>query len=330
MLVDHITLSGTSSYLKDNTGQINLARISPNKGTTPSLNKGIVVDISGIQLLIECQDSYSLLRRRDTPLLEIEVVKEMFPGLLKDPYRHRTHLVSGYDDFNRGQMTNCKVMTIDGFPTLVSLGTSSCQWKSEIYQFDQMGNQLSLAAAAWDLSSPKLVPDDGFEYTITIHTWNAPNIPATNPSQSFIIADKLKPKDARFKDGLENNLNHIYAYQVQFDARVNFDSYIKEKFLGKFETANIGRPLLRSISLLEPVEPVFRFYSLKEMLFHCPTYHYLEESGSNPKRITAALSITAALEENESIILHSFSDQITYLEARLNARVRIKPPVIDK
>ena len=105
---------------------------------------------------------------------------------------------------------------------------------------------------------------------------------------------------------------------------------MKERYAGKFETQNVGRPLLRSINLFEPSEPVFSFYSLHEVLANSPAYQFHEEYGANPKRLSAALALTAALEENESITIQLDPNVFTYAEARLNARVRVRPPVIDK
>src|SRR5262245_42912500 len=126
MVLDNITLSGLAAYLKDSNDDINLVSAASNKGSSPVLGRGIVLDVSGISLLFVSDDIYGLFARGNAPIIDIEVMKEMVPGLFKDPYRHRVHLLGGNDDFNRGVFTNCKLQDVEGYATIVSMGTDSC------------------------------------------------------------------------------------------------------------------------------------------------------------------------------------------------------------
>lgn len=337
MILDNISLSGKDAYLKSSNGNINLHKTASSttskKGSSPILGKGIVMDISGINLCIESANLYSLFERTEsaaTPLISIDVNKEMFPGLVADPYKHRVHKIAGFDDFGKGSFINCKAMEVDGYPTIVSTGKDTCSWKSEKYDFRQMPDKkFKLASAAWDLVSSKLAPDDEFVYTITLHIWKSGRDLNNAPSVSNNLATNKKPVDARMIQQINNWAKDIIGYQLEFIATVKYDSYIEERYSTKMDQRNLGRPLLRSINLLEPVEPVFDFYSMQEIISNASSFHFLDEHSGNPKRFIAEIAITAALEEGESIVLNVHTNKFSSVLARVNGKTRIKPPIVN-
>ena len=124
MIIDRIQLSGLDAYFQDpnNPGQINLGGQNPLTARTRTLGKGKQLEISGIELLIESSnDLTDLFNFQSSPLFSITVMKEMFPALFANPFKHRTHTISGFEDFKRGTFENARAMDIDGVPTIVSI-----------------------------------------------------------------------------------------------------------------------------------------------------------------------------------------------------------------
>ena len=250
MIIDRIQLAGLEAYFQvpGQPGSINLGGPDPKTARTAPLGKGKQRGITAIHLLLEGDDLLPLFNRQQTPLLRVSVMKEMFPGLFADPYKHRVHNIAGFGDFNRGTLESCRAMDIDGIPTLVSIGTSVCKWKSMIYP---MPDPVSFDAASWELATSRLTPADSFTYSLRLNYW-APNQALTAAPQQTILANNLDPTVARKKQPLD--LNGIGSYQIEFDADVKNDSYVYEKHT-PIVSESMGRPLLRATNLLEPLLP---------------------------------------------------------------------------
>ena len=128
MIIDRTQLAGHRAYFKGSNNRINLAG---QRSQSQPLGKGKQVDISGIEILIESETDLGGLFKFDQgvdtpPLFSITVMKEMFPQVFADPFAHRVHNISGFEDFKRGELVNGKVMDVDGVPTIVSVGTDPC------------------------------------------------------------------------------------------------------------------------------------------------------------------------------------------------------------
>lgn len=357
MIIDHMSLSGKGAYLVDSrdTGNVNLARQpapadSPWAGRSPVLKEGKVLEVSGIDLTIEAapgQDLLWQLRRQEQPLISVQVAKEMFPGLYKDPYRHRVHTISGYEDFRRGSLTALRVMEVEGVPTLVSTGSANCSWKSGIYK---MPEAMTIGAAAWDLAASKKTPDAGFGYDLILRYWQNADLPTeANVKEKFLIGvDRNnpyqgKPGNDRFKDfkddqaGNPTKLTDVTAYQIEFGADVNYDAYLREFHAGPREAESLGRPLLRAVNILEEVAPAHDFFSLDELLLKASDYHLFEEPNGPSRRMRVSLDVTATLAADEDgnyewlelTVHHGYAAMLEYVSARLNARVYLRPPMAD-
>lgn len=334
MILDTIKLSGEKAYLRQN-GEINLgAPDSAKTGVHDHVGKGTLMELSGIFIQIEGPDLLPLFQRGDAPLLSIDVVKEMFPELKKDPYKHRVHTIGGYDDFNRSQLQNLRVIEVDGYPTLVSAGENPCKWTSPLYQFSQ---PFTFDSAAWYLPTSKLTPKDGFAYDLTLHFWKSNEaLDQPAPNKVVLASANTAPDADRTRDAIDSQAAGIVAYQLELNATVKHDTYLKERSIGDDDKRTMGRPLLRSVSLLEVTSPRYDFYSLQELITASATHHLFEEQNSKLTKLSAAIYISAALEEGESVSLTVHNDDLpeankfTYVDARLAAEVKLKPPVVDK
>src|SRR5690242_9687981 len=112
MILDTIKLSGAEAYLRRN-GEINLGTPGSETrrakiGAHAAVGAGTLVELSGILFHVEGTDLLPLFQRQNDPLVSIDVVKEMYPGLRKDPYTHRVHTLGGYEDFNRSELENLR------------------------------------------------------------------------------------------------------------------------------------------------------------------------------------------------------------------------------
>jgi len=338
MILDTVKLSGEDAYLRLN-GEINLG--TPGSGVRRSktgahaaIGAGTLMELSGIFFQIDGSDLLPLFQRQDDPLLSIDVVKEMYPGLMKDPYKHRVHSIGGYEDFNRSQLENLRVMEVDGYPTLVSEGNQPGKWISPVYRFSQ---PFTFDSAAWYLPTSKLTPKDGFSYSLTLRFWRAADpIDQPAPRSVVLAAANTLPDATRCIDAIQATAANIVAYQLEFTATVKHDTYLRERTVGDDDRQTLGRPLLRSVSLLEMTAPRYEFYSLQELLTTSAMSHIFDEHDNKLKKLTAAVAITAALEEGESVSVTVYNDNVTaahkltYVEARLAADVKSKPPVLNK
>lgn len=338
MITDRIQLAGLDAYFRDPaTGKVNLGGITPTIRTAP-LNKGKQAEISGIQLLIEHKDLQPLLAYpsdnaglpTSAPLFKISVMKEMFPGLFADPFRHRVHNIAGYLDFNEGTLEHGRVMEVDGVPTICSTGEEELVWISREYV---MPDPISIDAIAWELATIKLTPPDSFHYKIEI---------ALNGVAAAITIDNagqmLKANAKRAIEGLANT--NINSFQIIFTAKVFEDSYLKERHLPAVNE-NIGRPLLRAINILEPITSIYEFNSLIELQNLCSDFHLFENPGAAIPRLTALLDCSSTLVNSpnqiignndiydagskyEFIELKMLTNQFTKFEAKRKGEILLK------
>ena len=355
MIIDQMTLSGKQAYLVDprDKDNLNLARPSINlapadspwTGRSPELKEGKVLDVYGIDLTINAVDGENLLdqlERKDEPLITVEVAKEMFPSLYKDPYQHRVHSISGYEDFKRGKLEALRVMEVDGVPTLVSTGSESCRWVSGIYKMPEPEG-MTIGAVAWDLAASKKTPVDGFAYDILLRYWQQGQDPTTASAGEILLigatgtSGRGKPGDDRFKSNLAGQATDVTAYQIEFRADVNYDAYLREYHAGPDDAESLGRPLLRSVNIFEQVAPAHKFYSLHELLLNAVDYHLFEEQNRPPKRLTVSLDVTATLAADEDdnyewialSVNQDYANILEYVSARLDARVYLRPPMVN-
>lgn len=346
MIIDKIQLAGFDAYFQDpnNPGQINLAGQVTSR--TKPLGKGKQLEISAIELLIESNsDLTDLFNFQPNPLFSITVMKEMFPAMFADPFRHRVHSIGGFEDFKCGTLENVKAMDIDGIPTIVSIGTGECKWTSPLYP---MPEPVSINHASWELAVSRKTPPENFKYSLqllkfdsnhnliqTVHLTH-PN----NPSQPGNL-DPTKPRKAENFD-----LKDVGFYQIEFTADVKKDTSIYEKhttLIGK----SIGTPLLRAVNLLEPVESAYNIHSLQELLSLSSEYHLFEFQGQPIKKMLVTLDLSATLvhsdyakfmnnDPNDPICFtdpNSFyefveitvrTDKLKIVEAKLNGEVLTK------
>jgi len=309
MITDKIQLTGLDAFFRDPlSGTTNLATVAPVTVRSTPLNKGRQLEISGIQLLIEADDlqpflSYPSDQAQDpplpvvAPLFKIRVMKEMFPGLFADPFSHRVHNIAGFLDFRDGELTNARVMEVEGIPTICSTGKDTCTWKSREYK---LPGPISINAVAWELASAKFTPPDSFHYKIEIVlNSGADTISIDNAGQL------LKADVKRAVEGL--NKQNISSFQINFTAKVFEDAYMMERSL-PLVNENMGRPLLRAINLLEPVQSVFEFSSLIELQNQCSGFHLFETPGPEIKRLIAAIDINAVLVNSPHQFIHPGND----------------------
>jgi hypothetical protein len=282
-----------------------------------------VWDVTSVEVFIETDDLMSLFTRRDEPLMTVDVTKELFPSLFADPYRSRVHTIGGFDDLTKGTHEGLRVMEVDGHPTLVTEGTGESVWVSPIYHFDK---SFELTSAAWDLGTSKRTPADGFDYTIKLHAWQSGEDTGSPASMVVDLADGLTPAANRIKEGLSAKASDVAAYQIEFRAAVTHDTYLSERHLSGSDGQTLGRPVLRSLNLLEKREPTLTFHSLRELMLASNGYHLIDEAGP-PRRLTASLDVSAALSEGERIELTINHNGFTTVEARLDATIQMRPPI---
>lgn len=322
MISDIKTLAGIDSYFKNQDDNINLGILSADSSginrsiaMTRALEKDKQLNISGIQLLIEHDKDLNKLMNfqlngpgKPSPLFRISVMKEMFPGLFADPFSHRVHNIAGFLDFNEGTLTNGKVMEIDGVPTIVSTSKEECIWTSKVYEFP---NPIEIDAIAWELATSKLTPPDSFHYHIKIDVLDDSGV-SINEIEIGNASNMLKADESRAHDGL--NIFLVKKFQITFTAKVFEDSYIKESHLPSTFNEKIGRPLLRAINILEPVQSTYDIYSLTELKSICSDFHLFETPGPEIKRIMATIDLNA-------VIVHSVNqdeDDVKYEFLELN------------
>ncbi len=334
MIIDQIVLAGSAAYLKrddvdeDDPEVLNLAQ-GTRIGSSATPGEGLVQEINGLNLQIERDDVMELFARQAEPLIAVEVWKEMFPGLFKDPYAHRVHRVAGFEDFGRGTLENLRVMEVDGVPALVSLGAGEpSRWLSPIYQ---MPGPLNFDAVAWDIPSAKTTTPDAFTYGLRLYVWREGEDLGAAPTSVGVVKG-APPRRNRFRDNLQSKLADVIAYQVEFTATVKADAFLNERHSGTAGGESLGRPLLTGVHLLEMVSSAHNYHSLQEMIEDSSDYSLFDLGNDPPRRLTCALNLTATLTVGERIVLKvpRADPKLKRLEARLDANVLLRPPRIDK
>jgi hypothetical protein len=304
MIIDRSPIAGLRSYfqLPGTAPAFNFAPGAPIAARTPALGRGQQRDISGIHLLIESADLgpyFTMQGALDRaaaastvlqPLFSIRTQKEMFPGFWDDPFLHRVHTIAGFDDFKRGVTDNCRAMEIDGVATLVSLGSGACQWTSQIYELPQA---CTFSAAAWELATSRLTPADSFKYSLKLRSWTTGQDPTSvAPRETDLAPADYKPDQPRA--ARRSDLVNLARFQVVFSAHVLNDSYMLERHtpvLGQ----SIGRPLLRAVNLIEPIDGPFRIFTLHELADRCSEYQIFQSPGPEITRLKATVDLSATL-----------------------------------
>ncbi|MDX2151782.1 MAG: hypothetical protein SFV54_13670 [Bryobacteraceae bacterium] len=328
MIIDTSRLAGARAYLRTATGLFDLVQAplagGTHSGEFPVKGEGVLVEIDSLDLYLQSGKLVDLFRRQDRRILSLEVQKEMFPGLFADPYRHRVHAIGGMEDFLRGQCFNLRPLDVDGVPVLVSTGTADSTWTSAVYHF---GEPVKLTAASWDLATSRLTPEQGFRYEMKLHLWN-PGSPVTGPHDAELaLAADQTPAAPRL---LEFAPRTAVAYRVVFKATVRHDAFLRERLTISSGDPSVGRPLLRSVNVLESVNPAHDFHSLQELTSMADEYKLLDNPDGPPTRLSVSLPLAASLTDGERIRLTVTGGLWDVVEARLNGRVSIRPPMIDK
>jgi hypothetical protein len=324
MIIDEIPLSGEAAYLRAPDGHINLGGSSPATGRYAVSADGLIVRVDGIDLHLVSPDLIQLFARQGTALFKVHVEKEMFPGLFADPYRHRVHAIAGFDDFKRGECVGLVAMEVDGTPTLVSLGTDAASWVSPVYP---LAGQTAIEHAAWDFAGARTGYEEAFRYDLGLEIWRTS--PITGPRDDEIrLAEGATPTQPRRATDL--GITGVRAYRLVFTAKVDHDAAIHELHLSATTRPTLGRPLLRAVNLLEPVDSPHDIYSLHEMQIAGGDLSFIDAGREAPQALTATLGVTATLVANESIAIEVLSEKLERLEARLSAVLVERPPVTHR
>lgn len=354
MISDQITLGSSSAYLLNPNDQPNLGGASPSTARTPKLAPNQIWDVSGLELLIEGDDLTSLLHlpdTLDTPLMEMQIQKEVYPSLYTNPFATRAHNVAGFDDFERGQSMDCFVTEVNKIPTLVSRNSDYCEWKSVVYKLPA---GIDIYAASWELATSRLVHEKQFKYSIKLLIWRDHNTDRTADAE-FELANETDADDARtwrFNPNPNDpnpQPNDCHAFQLLFTATVEVDSTFYQSHRVELTDeqgsavagGTIGTPLLRSIRLLERVESSYRYYSLNELIQEASFYQMFDPQGSNLNRLILSLDYSAVLvgkkdmenaggDDYEYFELAVTSDAFSRVQAKLLINERLRIPPNDK
>ncbi len=316
MIIDQTPLAGAEAYLTSSDGRVNLAEGSGRAGATQEIAEGLAHEIDSMGLLLEGEDLLPLYARQEKPLFTIELTKEMFPGLFRNPYASRVHQLAGLEALRRGEFDGMQAMEVNGVPTLVTLGDSSAIWRSAIYRLPK---PTTIADIAWDLAPSRKTHKEAFRYQIDIEIWrDSPE----GPSQTQAVVTDRAPDEERFRDSID--LERVAAFRLGLRAAVRRDQQMQELMVGLPERDPLGLPLLQAIYLREPVASRFAFSSLLEVTAGASQYHLFEEAEGPARRLLVHLPFAATLLKGESISLTVMDDRIKRLEARLNALVLVR------
>jgi hypothetical protein len=331
MIIDRAQLAGLDAYLQEpsNPGVIDLAGLSvfPVRARTTALPKGRQLEISGVRILMEGQDLGPMFQfQRDSggspfSIFQVSIVKEMFPDLYADPFRHRVHNVAGNQDFREGTLKNGTIMEIEGVPTIVSLGKGVCQWISKVYR---LPGPITIDGVAWELATSRLSPAESFRYQIVVDCRDG----AGNAVGSITSGTGMRSADQpRVKDLRTSVIRGVSSLQVTFKAEVKQDSTLMERQLPTFNES-VGRPLLRAVNVLELLgDSIYDIHSLTELEHVSRDMRLNETPGPQITRATLTLDLNAILVSSEtqdsaggrfeSVALTLHSRQFNRFEARL-------------
>lgn len=305
MMIDRIPFAGVSAYLTGAGGEVNLAEADPRAARTPPLRRGEQNEVTSLEFLIESmEDLRPLFARQASFLLAIDVVKEMFPGHFGDPFSHRVYNLAGFEDFKSGESQGCRVMDIDGVPTLVSEGTGESRWISRWYELPAA---TSFGAAGWELATSRQTPEDSFTLSLDLHFRNAGGAEQVVP----IVQDSV-PSAAR--RSLLTGVLAAKALRLEMRALVKRDADLHERH-GVVLADSLGRPLLRAVNLLEAVASRYEFFSLAEFLSACADYELHPERGDKLLGVAASLELPATLVYSENQV--DSTDEHEFLAVRV-------------
>ncbi len=320
MISDEIVLSGLDAYLRRADGSAALQ--SGDTGASVSVEKGGLIDINAVEVLLEADDLLALMNRRQAPLIEVQLKKQVYPGLFADPHSHRVHQVAGEQDFRQAKSSDMTIMEFDRTTTLVSPGSQAdCQWVSGVYALPQPA---SVDAAAWTLAAASSTPQAAFEYKLSLRYWppGAPDLSVGSASTVTVTGANHGPQDRRHY--APQQPIQLKAFQWGFDARVHHDTQLIERHGALERTQSVGTPLLQGLYLLELVPHTYSINSLHELLLHSTGYQFLEPA-TPLRRISARMHLPAVLTEGESLSLKVTGAEIRRCEARLDAVRRMRP-----
>lgn len=287
MIIDRIPLAGGASYFRNSLGDANLAAQTPGTARLPvaGLPAGEQWEISGIEFWLEADaDLAPSFALQGSELLDVGVMKEIFPGHFADPFAHRIYNVAGVDDFKRGEFDNARIMEVDGVTTLVAIGDGACRWRSRWYELPE---PTAFVAGCWELATSRLTPDDAFSYDLQIRHRDPSGQETVTP-----LASGAAPSDAR--RGAPSGLQKVAAFRVEFDGRVAHDAELYERHISVLSESG-GTPLLRAVNLLEPVPSRLSFSSLAELRAACSDFEILEERNGRLLRMAGTIEVPATL-----------------------------------
>jgi hypothetical protein len=330
MMIDRTRLAGADAYFRDGSGNLNLATTLPSAARTAPPGQGRQIDVQGIELYFEGADLWQYFQRQMNPLIRIRVMKEVFPGLFADPFRVRVHTLAGFNDFNAGTFTNCRALEVEGEPTLVSLDAGPCRWTSARYK---LPHPMTFVQAAWSLASARPSPSDMFTYTLQVQGSDSSGAALNVPPISF---------GSRHERSAPVIVRGVSEFQIDFQAEMETDGYFHEHH-GSLGTAAAGRPLLRGFHWLEAVECQHDFFSFSELLGLASGYDLLGAADAPLTRFALTIRVPAALVSgpNEDLVAGVYEyigievdpigalagGELTYLSARLDAQIMVRPPV---
>lgn len=323
MIIDRIQIAGKEAYFQDSAGATNV--VGANISRTKPLGKGKQAEVSAIEFLIESDnDLFDIFAYQNSPIIEITVIKEIFPTLFADPFCHRVHTIAGFEDFKRGLLENCRVLDVEGIPTIVSIGTETCKWTSQIYR---MSEQISLIHASWEIAGSRQMPKENFKYSFDLEIFDVNQ----NSIQTISLANNFDPTKPRKKESID--VKNVSLYQIVFTADVKKDASLYEKHT-TLVGDSIGTPLIRAVNLLEPVETIYKIHSLRELLSLSSEYHLFESQGQPLNKMIATVDLSATLVPSENddtatgkyeFIEIAVKDNVfTNVEARLVGEILVK------
>lgn len=292
MITDRRELAGLGTYLRDlNQPNItNLATLPAGAvATTEPVVRNRQQNIHLVGAYITGHNLAPLLERQSEPLIRIDLVKEIFPGLYANPYASRITSAVGRMDLAEGRFDNSRAMQVDDVWTIVALGTGVCSWTSRRYE---LPSPVRLDAAAWELAASRHTPSGSFTYDLVLTTTHA-----DGSTQTRWLAAGLEPAAARLAEGLD--LVDVVALEYAFTANVTTDAYLRASYSG-WNDPSLGRALLQSVSVLEAVESSLHFHSLAELLDAGYTDQIIDWQGGRLTRLKAALDIDAVLTASDT------------------------------
>jgi len=324
MIIDKIHISDKEAYIKNK-------KIDLSKGDfvfkTERLRRGEQLNIYGIQYLLEGQDlsrlfqysSGSLLLDNSRPLFQFGVVKEMFPKHYDDVFESRVYNIAGYKDFEEGIFTNCKVLEVEGIPTLVSMGNKECSWESKWYKTPR---PIHVRNLVWELESSKLIPENSFSHKIELYLKVGDLSYARNPeSVQPLIIDSTDLK----LNSITVDLSNIREFKIKYSAIILKDSNFHERILPNYNVP-IGRPLLRAINIIEKVESKYQINSLNELRNLSSDFEMITNLRGDILSITGVLDLSATLTHSfspidnnlfEHLFLDMITDEFSYAEMKI-------------